>query len=98
MKAKIVFLAFTVVATSILFTACQKNSTNEETNIETEASTHSDDENFFSAESDAAVNDADGLLETTAGFTARGNQIQSIICDASVVVDTMANPRTITPT
>jgi hypothetical protein len=98
MKAKILFLAVTVATTSLLFTACQKDSADENVSTETEASTHSDDENFFSTESDAAINDADAQLETTAGFTGRGSEVQSIICDATVVVDTTVNPRTITIT
>jgi hypothetical protein len=46
---------------------------------------------------DAVANDADATLETTPGFNGRGAQIQTI-CDATIVVDTLSNPRTITIT
>jgi hypothetical protein len=45
---------------------------------------------------DAVSDDADNALDVTAGFSGRGDQIQ--ICNASVVVDTASNPRTITIT
>mgnify|MGYP006899130240 CR=1 FL=1 len=99
MKAKLLLIAVAAATTSLLFTACQKNADDDQNaTIETEASTHSDDENFFSGESEAALTDIDGQLESTQGFTGRGEQVQSIICDATVVVDTTANPRTITIT
>lgn len=99
MKAKLLLVAVATVTTSLLFTACQKNADDDQNaTIETEASTHSDDENFFSSESEAALTDVDGQLEATAGFTGRGNEVQSLICDATVVVDTTVNPRTITLT
>jgi hypothetical protein len=46
---------------------------------------------------DAAANDINTVLETTAGFSGRGEDIQ-IICDATVAVDTLSDPRTITIT
>jgi hypothetical protein len=97
MKAKSSLLILTAVSVSLFFTSCQKDSSsggNED--FTQEASTHNDDASRVSAEIDAAAGDADLVLESTAGFTARDPQ--SIICDASVAVDTMTNPRTITIT
>src|SRR4026209_3033461 len=96
MKARIVSLTSFIIAFSVFFTSCKKETS--ETDNTTEASTHSDDQSRFSSESDGVANDANLLLETTAGFTSRTGDVQSLICDATIVVDTMSNPRTITIT
>jgi hypothetical protein len=44
------------------------------------------------------ANDADATLDATPGFSGRGDQVQTLICNATVVVDTLSNPRTITIT
>jgi hypothetical protein len=96
MKARILYLAAVIASSAFLITSCQKNSSSDSTDYTAESSTHSDDQNRVSSEIDAASNDANLVLETTAGF--RGGDIQSIICDANITVDTMSNPRTITIT
>ena len=96
MKARILYLATVIAGTALLFTACQKDSSPGNTDYTSESTTHSDDQTRFSSEIDAASNDANLILETTAGF--RGGDIQSLICDATIAVDTMSNPRTITIT
>ncbi len=96
MKARILSLAAAIFSLSLIFTACQKDTAND-TDYTTESSVHSDDQSRFSNEVDAVANDADATLETTSGFNGRGEQIQ-IICDATIVVDTLSNPRTITIT
>lgn len=97
MKAR--FLSYVTVFASALFllTSCQKDSSSN-TDYTTESSTHADDQNRFSGEVDAAANDVVATLDITAGFAARGQDVQSLICDATVAVDTMSNPRTITIT
>jgi hypothetical protein len=95
MKAKILSLAAIILSFSFLFTACQKNATND-TDYSNESSVHSEDQSLFSGEVDAVSDDADAALDATAGFSGRGEQIQ--ICNATVVVDTLSNPRTITIT
>jgi len=97
MKARILSLSILVLSLSLFFTACQKDS-GDTTDYGTQSTTHSDDQSRFSNEVDAVANDADLTLETTAGFAGRGEQVQSLICDATIVVDTMSNPRTITIT
>lgn len=97
MKARILLLSILTLSSIIFFTACQKDSGGG-TDYTTESSVHSDDQSRFSNEVDAVANDADLTLETTAGFAGRGEQVQSLICDASITVDTMSNPRTITIT
>jgi hypothetical protein len=99
MKARILSLCASMFALAFIFTSCQKDSSSaDSTDYTTESATHSDDQSRFSSEVDAVANDADATLEITSGFSGRTGDIQSIICDADVVVDTMSNPRTITIT
>jgi hypothetical protein len=97
MKTKILFLPVTVFSLALIFTSCKKEN-NDATDYSTELSAQSDDQSRFSSETDAVANDADVALETTSYFSARTGQTQSIICDASIAIDTMSNPRTITIT
>lgn len=95
MKAKILSFAALIFSLSLIFTACQKNAATD-TDYSNESSVHSDDQSRFSGEVDAVSDDADAALGATPGFSGRGEQIQ--ICNATVVVDTVSNPRTITIT
>lgn len=95
MKAKILSLAAIIFSFSFIFTACQKNPVND-ADYSNESSVHSDDQSRFSGEMDAVADDAGAALDATPGFSGRGEQIQ--ICNATVVVDTLSNPRTITIT
>jgi hypothetical protein len=97
MKARILSLAATILSLSFIFSACQKNATSE-TDYSNESSVHSDDQSRFSGELDAVSDDADASIDATPGFTGRGDQVQTLICNATVVVDTISNPRTITIT
>jgi hypothetical protein len=94
MKAKLLILPVTVLF--VLFTACKKDK--QEAINQDEISLHSDDQSRFSSEIDASANDANLMLESMGSFSGRSEQIQNLICDASVSLDTMANPRTITIT
>ena len=96
MKACIHPFIITVLAISFAFTSCQKDKTTT-VDFTSESTTHSDDQSTFSSENDAAVNDVDLTMETTSGFS-RGDNLQTLICDATIVVDTVSNPRTITVT
>jgi hypothetical protein len=96
---KSTFLSFTAgfIAVTFLFTSCKKeNSTT--TDFTAETSSHSDDQSRFSTEVDAVANDANVILETTSSFTGKPGDLQSLICDATIVLDTLSNPRTITVT
>lgn len=79
-----------------IFTSCQKDSSPAD--YTSESSAHADDQNRFSGEVDAAANDIVITLDATSGFSGRGEGLQSLICDATIAVDTMSNPRTITIT
>lgn len=97
MKTKILSLLTGVLCLSIAFISCQKDTNNSSDNT-TEVSAHSDDDSRFSSESDGAANDINSVMETTSGFTGRLDGLQTLICDATIVVDTVNNPRTITIT
>lgn len=90
------FLYFSL-AFSFVFTACQKN-TVDNTDYSSEVATHSDDQSRFSTDVDAVTDDANLAVESSGSFTGRPGDIQSVICDATIAVDTMSNPRTITIT
>jgi hypothetical protein len=92
---RIISLSALFFATTIFMVSCKKDNNSSNADYTTETATHSDDQSRFSGELDAVANDADATLETTAGFTGR---LDNLICDATVVVDTIANPRTITIT
>lgn len=98
MKARILSAIAAACMAAFIFTACQKDTSSNTTDYSSETTTHSDDQNRFSGEVDAAANDVVGTLDITSGFAGKGQDVQSLICDATVVVDTMSNPRTITIT
>jgi hypothetical protein len=97
MKTRILSLFAGILCLSVAFVSCQKEN-NTTTDYTTEISTHSDDQSRFSAETDASANEVNGVMEVTSSFSGRGDQLQGIICDATVVVDSVSNPRTITIT
>ncbi len=97
MKARILSLTAIILSLSFLLVSCQKDAADSQADYSAETATHSDDDSRFADESDAAASDISLQLEATAGF-GRGQQVQSLICDATVVVDTLSNPRTITIT
>ena len=98
MKKKTLLLSAAVLFLVAAFTACKKETSPSNNNTE-EASVQSDDQARFSSEMEATANDADAALETSSSFSGRYNQVQTpIICDASLVYDSVSNPRTITIT
>lgn len=96
MKARLHLFIITALGLGIALSSCQKDKSSD-VDYTSESTTHSDDQTRFSSENDAAVNDVDLTLETTSGFS-RGDNLQTLICDATIVVDTVSNPRTITIT
>jgi hypothetical protein len=95
MKKQAFLLPLLILSLVVTFTACQKEDTPPEQ--APEGATHSDDNSRFSAEIDIVSREAGIAMEGNIGFSGRGNDIQSI-CDATIAVDTMSNPRTITIT
>jgi hypothetical protein len=98
MKKKILLSLASALFLVAIFTACKKE-TDASADNTAEASMQSDDQARVSSEIDAVANDADAALETSASFTGRYSQDQTnLICDATLVYDSVSNPRTITIT
>jgi len=97
MKKHISFLSLLTFLLLLTFTACKKESSPEDNT--NEVSIHSDDQSQFASEVDAVANDADIALESSSSFSGRYQSIQdNTICDATFVLDTANNSRTITIT
>ncbi|MBM3415630.1 MAG: hypothetical protein FJY20_04110 [Bacteroidetes bacterium] len=96
MKARMLMQTAAFCCAALFFTSCQKNAGAPD--YRSESTVHADDQNRFSGEADAVANEANLLLEATAGFARKTDNLQSLICDATVAVDTASNPRTITIT
>lgn len=97
MKTRILLLAAISFSLAIIFNSCQK-STSGSTDEATVQSTQADDQSEVSSSDDDVSNDADLALESSASFSGRGDQVQTLICNATVVADTISNPRTLTIT
>ena len=96
MKKQLTLLSIVTLSLAVCFTACKKEVGSSDSN--NEVSKHSEDQTQFSGEVDAVANDANVALESNASFSGRNEQIQTLICNASVVLDTLSNPRKITIT
>lgn len=97
MKPRILSIGLMAMTFVFFIASCKKESANSN-DYSTETATQSDDQSRFSGEVDAVANDANVIIETTSGFTGRLYDLNSLICDATVAVDTVSNPRTITIT
>jgi hypothetical protein len=96
MKKQILLPGILILFFAVVFTNCKKESST--TDPQTEVSAHSDDQSNFDSQIDDIANDADVAVESSSSFTGRTEQPQTLICNATVVVDTISNPRTITIT
>ena len=94
MKIKIISLSVLVCSLALIFNACKKDNSTTQDNT-TELTSQSDDQNRFSTEVDAVANDANAALSTNVGMNG-GRMEGSPICDATIVVDSTSDPRTIT--
>jgi hypothetical protein len=97
MKKQVSLLSVLAICITMGFVACKKESSTNNNTGSADVSKHSDDQARFSGAVDGVSNDADIALESSTNFTGRGQQVETI-CDATVAVDTVSNPRTITIT
>ena len=87
-----------VIALSLItiFTACKKDSTQQNQEPTPELTTHTEDQNRVSTEMDAVNIDLNYALENNSSFS--GRLQGDSICSAVVTFDTIASPRKITIT
>jgi hypothetical protein len=90
MKTRLLFF----ISLSIFLFSCSKDNVTA-TDYITEVSEHADDQSRFSAAVDASVNDANSAMEASIGFSGKNENIQSLICDATITIDTTGANRTL---
>lgn len=102
MKKQLLLMSVAILSAGLFFTSCKKESTAaDNTDNAVQLQAQSDDEARFSTESDFADDDANAALETFGGSYGAGMRPLTPLpwrCDATVSVDTVSNPRTITIT
>jgi hypothetical protein len=96
MKKRILYLSVISLSLASLFTACKKDSAATDTTAQ--VTTQADDQSRVSTETDAVTNDVNASLEVSPTISGRIDGFLGLICDATVVADTIDNPRTITIT
>ncbi|MBC7946862.1 MAG: hypothetical protein H7Y42_03205 [Chitinophagaceae bacterium] len=95
MKKQILYLSTFVLLVTI--SSCKKGP-DEPTTNGNEMAAHTEDQSRFSAEMDAVANDANLAIESSTSFTGRLQDIQGLICDATIDVNSATNPMTVTIT
>jgi hypothetical protein len=80
----------------LLLNACKKDKLDRDVN-ETEFTQQSDDQAKFTSDVDGIADDLNGVLETSNALLGRNTNVTAV-CNATVVVDSISNPRTITIT
>jgi hypothetical protein len=112
MKLKNMYRPLIVVTMAgLLFVACKKSSSTDNSNTSTtDVQTQSDDQSRVSSENDAVTNDVNTTMNdqssvTGSGVAMRGDvqtagvyEVKSLICDATITVDTTNATHTITIT
>ncbi len=101
MKIKILSLLAGILSLSIAFISCQKESSpggSSEAAVTAEATTQGEDQSRVTSETDETTNDVNTVMDVTAGFAGKGYNLDNLLCNATIVVDTASNPRTITIT
>jgi hypothetical protein len=99
MKQK--FFSFLAVAlcTGLLFTACKKSDTTENsTTTNAQMATQADDESMLSDEMDNSAADVSTAVEADASFSGNNSVLDRLICDASITFNKDSDPMTMTLT
>ncbi|GAC1426682.1 MAG: hypothetical protein NVS9B7_20110 [Flavisolibacter sp.] len=97
MKMKISSIFYVLSFSAVVVMGCKKNSSSNLTptpDAAVELTAQSDDQSRVSGEIDALANDANSALDNSSNMA--GKIYGSGICDATVVADTVSNPRTLT--
>jgi hypothetical protein len=97
MKKQILGISLMTAFLVVSIISCKKNDSKEQ-DFNTEASVQSDDQAQFSTQVDAVANETNVLLETTGTLANKGEDMQGLVCNATVVADSSNSARTITIT
>ncbi|MFL5773123.1 MAG: hypothetical protein ACJ75F_08195 [Flavisolibacter sp.] len=92
MQINVRLMSVITLALFTTFTACKKEPI---TNDSSEMTTHSEDQSIVSNDMDDIANDVNVALETSSSFSGRESKINGV-CNATAVIDSVSNPRTIT--
>ncbi|MEO5996906.1 MAG: hypothetical protein ABIN89_09235 [Chitinophagaceae bacterium] len=99
MKKSILYLAAFTFSLPVIFTACKKSDSQVNTDNTTKVTVQTDDQSRVFEETGAISNDVNIVLEASSpSITGREVNTQALICDATVAVDTLSNPKKITIT
>jgi hypothetical protein len=96
MQMKFRLLPILFMGLTLTFISCQKEKETKKEQPSTELSTHTEDQNIISNEMETVTNEINAELESNAHFAGRVLNQNNIICGATVTLDTLSNPRTIT--
>ena len=97
MKKSILYLSAITLSLAFFVSSCKKDSA-ATTDSATQVTTQADDQSRVSTETDAVTNDVNASLEVSPSISGRDMGFQGLICDATIVADTISNTRTITIT
>jgi len=99
MKQKLSAILTATLCAVILFTACKKSDkTTDDSTTDAQIATHSDDESMVSGETDEVTTDVNAVVESDTSFSGNAAVVSQIVCDASVVVNQVSDPMTMTIT
>lgn len=87
-----------LLVVTVGFLSCTKNAKKDAEDYNTEASAQSDDQSQFSAQIEAVDNEVSAIMENTGTMANRGFDIQTLVCNATFVVDSNSATRSITIT
>jgi len=94
---KKLYAYFACISLICFISSCKKQEVSS-TDFFDEAAIHTDDQARFSTDIDAIANDVNIALEMTPGFSGKTASILGSVCDATIIADTVSNPRSITIT
>jgi len=86
-----------IAVSSLLFTACKKESSDNVDVDEVEFKAQSDDQANFTQETDEVADEINGAIESSPALQGKGTGTQAL-CNATVVIDSTSNPRSVTIT
>lgn len=93
MKKNLLFSFIAIFSLAVLFTSCKKNNDAAAVDEQTEIKAQSEDQAKFSGDDDEISNDVNFAVESSPSLTGR---VESLICNATVTIDSTSTPRTIT--